>query len=124
MAKARAVKRRRKVPPQLRPYLFTKGRRKGRRKGKIKRVVRRHRVMRVRRRRRNPLQAPSVQHFIFARRGGGQRLHYNGEKFTTNGAPAYFRYKAQAETIARELLRKFPVLRTYDVYVGDTARKH
>lgn len=116
-------KRHKRVPPQLRAYQFRKGRRAPGARVRRARSVRR-RTKRVIRRRRNPLQAPAVQHFIFARRGGGARLHYNGEKFTSNGKPAYFTYKTQAEGIARELIRKYPVLRTYDVYVSDTSRKH
>lgn len=104
-------KRKGRVPPQLKRFVF----RKGHRRMKMKRRIAR---------RRNPLQAPAISHYIFARRGGGQRLHFDGIKFTTNGKPAYFRLKTQAETTAKELIRKFPILRTYDVYVGDTSKKH
>jgi len=113
--------RKRRVPPQLRPYLFRKGRSKVRRRRV--RAVKPRRAVRLKRRRRNPLQAPAVSHFIYARRGG-KALHYDGVKFTSNGKPVYFRSRAQAEHTARELLRKFPVLRTYDVYVKDTGTKH
>lgn len=106
--------RKSRVPPQLRRYLFRKGH------GRVKRRA----AKRVKRRR-NPLQAPApASHFIFARRGGGKRLHYDGVKMTSNGKPVYFTSKVRAEVTATDLIRKFPILRTYDVYVSDRRTKH
>lgn len=129
MKRKRARKSR--VPPQLRRYLFRRGH------GPVKRTRRRSygkkrvsaqqlgRMRAAQRRKRNPLQAPApASHFIFARRGGGKRLHYNGVKMTSNGKPVYFTSKVQAEVTAKNLIRKFPILRTYDVYVTDRRTKH
>lgn len=106
------------IPPHLKKYLFKKGRAARR---KVKRVVRR---ARSRLRRKNPSglrharrQLSRVVYAIITADRGKTRLTYDGRHFSRRHAPRKFPTLSMAEATARRLLKQYPVLRSYKVYV-------
>lgn len=67
----------------------------------------------------NPLQAGTSRYIIVAVRGIGkhkQTLRYDGAKFTKRGRAFSFKYKAEADSIRRQIQRRYgPALRGWDV---------
>lgn len=114
------------IPPQLRKYLF---KRRAKKKAAT-RVARRSRYRRARvarPRRRNPsgirrarrALSRTVYGIITAERGG-IRLMYDGRHFSRAHAPRKFPTLSLAESTARRLLKQYPVLRGYKVYIRTT----
>jgi hypothetical protein len=60
---------------------------------------------------------PVTGYVIYAQRGSGPRMHYKGEKFTTNGKPQLFSSQHDAAKAAQEILDNHSVMRTYRVTV-------
>ena len=60
----------------------------------------------------NPIRHTPL-YIIVAQKGNGPKMHYNGVKFTNNGKPVFFENAAQLKDRARELVKKFPILRDY-----------
>lgn len=50
---------------------------------------------------------------VFARKGKGPLMWYDGRKFTNNGLPVRYSY-VNAHRVARRLLNRFPILREKD----------
>jgi hypothetical protein len=93
------------VPPHLRKYLFSKGRHRA--KGKRRRATKAHRK-------------PATVHTIpsvLAIRKNGTLLRFDGKNFVRKAKPQHFRTMQQAERKGRALLRRFPVLRQYQMMV-------
>lgn len=53
---------------------------------------------------------------ILTRKGRGPLMHFDGRKFTDNGHPRLYAFEMATST-ARELLRRFPVLREKQYHV-------
>lgn len=113
------------VPPQLKKYLFKK--RRASRLSEIKTAIahEKARIATARihaKRRRNPKRpsrrgtARRVYGIITATRGG-TRLTYDGRHFSKRHAARKFPTLALAESTARHLLKKYPVLRGYQIHV-------
>lgn len=66
-------------------------------------------------RKRNPTATRAYS--IFAQRGRGPRMHYDGFKFTNNGRPKFFGTLLRASSKARELVKKYAILKDYRVWV-------
>lgn len=58
-------------------------------------------------------------HYLVAVRGGS-RLYYDGRNFSNKGSARLFPSVDGAKAIGRQLARKYPVLRSYKLYVGHT----
>lgn len=54
---------------------------------------------------------------IFARKGKGPRMHYDGKKFTNNGTPKLYGKTSVASSAGRALLKRYPLLKSYRVTV-------
>jgi len=70
-------------------------------------------------RKRNPLA-----HVLYARRGKGPLMWFDGRKFTNNNKPKYFGTYTRAVAYAQNLYKKYDVLRTYKLYVGLPPRRN
>lgn len=55
---------------------------------------------------------------IYAQKSRGPLLWFDGRKFTNNDAPQYFGTRERAFGRALELMKAFPMLRRYRVWVG------
>jgi len=53
---------------------------------------------------------------IVTRRGKGPLMHYDGRKFTNNGRPKVYSF-ARGSRKARDLLKRYPILRTHGYHV-------
>lgn len=73
----------------------------------------------VKRHRRRNIRRAATRFFILAVKGK-ESLYYNGTHFSSKRDVRYYVSKEVAKSTAKHLLRTYPVLRTYDVYVGRT----
>lgn len=129
------------IPPQLRKFLFKKGRGKTRRKRGTSRALRaiekirasrraldrrigrnplrRHTSVRrlTRRRQANPGSPIRRVYAIITATKGKTRLRYDGRHFSRAHAARKFITLAVAEAKARQLLKQFPVLRHYQIHI-------
>ena len=71
----------------------------------------------AKKRAKNPVVRKTVRHEpmfkLVVQKGNGPRMHYNGEKFTTNGHWVLFSTQNQLKDVAQKLRRRFPVLKDY-----------
>lgn len=136
-------KRKGRVPPHLKKYLFKKGRRKVRAK-KRKVSVTRKKLLRTRAkqwrayakkqpdavvperyrkrpRRYNPsgrMQAGGMrERYIIVAKRGPKTLRFTGTKFSDSGKATQFALKAQAMHTAKSLLSQYRILIKWDIYV-------
>lgn len=73
--------------------------------------------------RRKAKRNPTVPLYgIYAKKGAGPVMHFDGEKFSTNGHPKTFTTSDAAAKRAYELVEKHPLLSGYRISV-DTARR-
>ncbi len=61
---------------------------------------------------------PSIASVLYARRGKGPLLWFDGKKFTNNNPPKYFGTYSRAKAYGGMLLKKYETLRGYKLYVG------
>lgn len=67
--------------------------------------------------------APKMAFAIYARKGNGPRMHFDGRKFSNNGRPKRFATTAEAGAVGRELLATYPILKGYVVEVAPIPTK-
>jgi len=111
------------VPPQLRPFLFKKGKKSARKK-RSKRshlVITADNVIRKTKRRtqRNPPSrwVPHGMHIIEIWRGKGERLRWTGIKFSSTQRPKLFPSVQEAKRVGQHLLAKWRDLDHYQMGV-------
>ena len=79
-------------------------------------------VKKDRMRRSNPSRASVIYAQRKGRGAGAQRLgevmYYDGKKFTNNNPPHFYGTHDRARGVAQTLVRRFPVLQSYQVWVG------
>ena len=68
--------------------------------------------------------APRTGYAIYARKGSGPKLHYDGLKFTNNGYAKLYWDLTSAEKMGRELIASYPILRGYKITVEERRPKH
>jgi len=67
--------------------------------------------------------APKLGFAIYAQKGSGPRMHYDGEKFSNNGAPKLYQTQQGAAIVARNALARYPILKPYRVTVEPSRGK-
>jgi len=117
------AKKARKKNPVRDPYKGPKYKGTGVFLSEAERKAARARVLKKRKkaaRKVNPIRHTPL-YIIVAQKGNGPKMHYNGVKFTNNGKPVFFESVEQLKERARELVKKFPILRDYKL-VGKPIR--
>lgn len=81
---------------------------------------------RLRKRRRKNITAPTKGRFpnprpllfiVTAKKGSGKKMHFDGKNFSERPRVKTFGTMVEAEAKARQLLKSFPILRTYKLFV-------
>jgi hypothetical protein len=77
------------------------------------------------RRKVNPSKNPAgkIGYAIYARKGNGPKLHFDGVKFTNNSRAKLYWDLSEAEATARGLVARYAILRSYAVSVEDRRPK-
>lgn len=89
-----------------------------------KRPTKRLRKRRTRNRVKRTFPNPSKLGFgLYARKGSGPRMHFDGVKFSTNGLPKLFDSASLAQHESEHLMLRYPILKGYRVTVEPTRGK-
>lgn len=81
-------------------------------------------VKKDRRRNPTPFKARNAKaSAIYAQKSRGPLLWFDGRKFTNNDSPQYFGTRERAFGRALELVKAFPMLRRYRVWIGAPMRR-
>jgi hypothetical protein len=65
----------------------------------------------------NPVEF-ELGYAIFAKKGSGKTMWYDGDRFTNNGHPKQFSTAGKAKSTAQKLLKDYPILKGYRVYIN------
>jgi hypothetical protein len=72
---------------------------------------------------REPRKNPGRASVIYARRGRGPLIWFDGKKFTNHDDAYYFGTHDRARGKAQLLVKRFPILGTYKVWIGAPQRR-
>lgn len=94
-------------------------------------ITKRAPTKRLKRRRAKNLKSPKRGFFpnprpllyIITAKASGKKMHYDGQKFSERARVKTFATFDAAETKATELIRKFPVLRRYRIFIESNFQK-
>lgn len=117
MKRARAAKRRVKNPAKLERCVKAVKKRKVRNAYAVCKAVFK-RKKRVRRRNAKGYAMRSGHYLVAVR--GKTRLYYDGQNFSHKGSARLYPSIGAAKAIGKGLVRHYPVLRAYRLYVGHT----